>query len=183
MKGLPTRHTMFMAAWLSFMLALLAGCSPSEQSDIVAENKAKAIRLNQERQNAFAAKYDAVWPELFMDGGEKVSLSVDVQRRLAGKRVALDILFPNVREENDSLILSGFVISAISLELEFKIDSEQLEFVRNNRDELWVAVQIESVTPKREVRADDNSVGEGLVYYAAGRVLGLASGVEAGSKE
>jgi hypothetical protein len=175
---------MFKAVASFALLSAVAGCSPSGQlANDAAKEKAEATQHYQERQAAFAAKHEVIWPELLMHEGGETLLTVDVQRQLAGKRVALDVFFPNVREENGTLILSGLVLSAVLFQIELEIDAQQLEVVRSNRHGLWVAANIVSVTPKHEAHSNADAVTMETVCYASGKVLGLASSVQTRTKE
>jgi len=169
--------------WLAVHCAMLAGCSPAKNSDDSAKKMAELMIGDTVRRSSFAAKYDVVWPELLSDRGKELLLTVDVQRQLDGKRVALDVWLPDVREEKGAHVLSGMVPSFVPLELEIEIDQQQLELVRSNRAGIWIAASISEVTPKREVRGDAGSASMEIVCYVRGKALGLAGGVEAGAKE
>lgn len=164
-----------MTAWLAILCALVSGCSPTQPPTDAAKAKAETTRQNKARRDSFATNYGAVWHEHI-----SAELTVDVQRQLAGKRIAFDVFFPNVREEKEALILSGLVLSPVPLELEIKIDQQQLELVRSNRVGIWVAALIETVTPKREVHGDAGSAQMETVCYVSGKALGLASSKDSG---
>jgi len=144
---------------------------------VAEESKGAAPRHPlEERQSQFAATHGAVWPELMVRTDKSRLLSIDVQQRLMpGSPVAFDIWFSDVRDDRGTLVLTGTLLfSSVPVEAELAIELRWVEVVRSNRvGSLWVAAEIESVTPRREMRIAEGVTREKTVLHAGGRVLAL----------
>ena len=150
----------------------------SGADDYRAKEERRRTEIHQrliERQTAFAFSNGAVWPDLILSTNSQFPLAVDVQRQMMpGKPVAFDIFMPDVRQEKDELFLSGMIMAAVELEADVKIEPRWLDTVRTNRvGTVWVAAQIDSVTPRREQKTSERGVREEIIYRASGRAVGI----------